>query len=89
MPCPRRSVTESFALPPDQRYSNMPDYRAYIIGTDGKVQESVPLDCADDDVAMLKAKQLVDGHHVELWQRTRKIARFGPRTSPLQHIFRA
>jgi hypothetical protein len=26
--------------------------------------------CPDDNVAMMKAKQLVDGHHVELWQRT-------------------
>ena len=58
----------------------MPDYRAYIIGSDGEFQESVPLDCPDDNVAMMKAKQLVDGHHVELWQRTRKIARFEPKT---------
>jgi hypothetical protein len=65
----------------------MPDYRAYIIGTDGEFQESVPLDCADDNVAMLKARQLVNGHHVELWQCTRKIAWFGPKTSHLQRIF--
>jgi hypothetical protein len=67
----------------------MPDYRAYIIGSDGEFQESVPLDCADDNVAMLKAKQLVDGHRVELWQRTRKIAWFEPKTSHLQRMFRA
>jgi len=67
----------------------MPDYSAYIIGTDGKIQESVPLDCADDNVAMLKAKQLVNGHHVELWQCTRKIALFEPKTNHLQRIFRA
>jgi hypothetical protein len=36
----------------------------------------VPLICADDDEAMEKAKQLVDGHDVELWQLDRKVARF-------------
>jgi hypothetical protein len=60
--------------------SYVPDYRAYIIGSDGEFQESVPLDCADDNVAMMKAKQLVDGHHVELWQRTRRIAGFEPKS---------
>jgi hypothetical protein len=67
----------------------MPNNRAYIIGSDGEFQESVPLDCADDNVAMMTAKQLVDGHHVELWQRTRKIARFEPKTGYRQHMFRA
>jgi hypothetical protein len=54
----------------------MPEYRAYIVGSDGHFHSSVPLECADDDVAMKKAKQLVDGHDVELWQRTRKVATF-------------
>jgi hypothetical protein len=45
--------------------------------------------CPDDNVAMMKAKQLVDGHHVELWQRTRKIARFEPKTGHRQRMFRA
>jgi hypothetical protein len=54
----------------------MPQYRAYIIGSDGEFQNSVPLECADDAIARKKAKQLVDGHHVELWQLTRKIATF-------------
>jgi hypothetical protein len=67
----------------------MPDYRAYIIGSDGEFQESVPLDCADDNVAMMKARQLVDGHHVELWQLTRKIARFEPKTGHRQRMFGA
>jgi hypothetical protein len=67
----------------------MPNYRAYIIGSDGGFQESVPLDCADDNMAMMKAKQLVGGHHVELWQRTRKIARFEPKTGHRQRMFRA
>ena len=54
----------------------MPQYCAYIIGSDGECQNAVPLECADDAVARKKAKQLVDGHHVELWQSARKIATF-------------
>jgi hypothetical protein len=54
----------------------MPQYRAYIISSDGEFQNSVPLECPDDVVARKKARQLVDGHHVELWQSTRKIATF-------------
>jgi hypothetical protein len=37
-------------------------------------KSSGPIECADDEVALKKAKQFVDGHHVELWQFTRKIA---------------
>jgi hypothetical protein len=54
----------------------MPEYRAYIIGSDGEFKSSVSLECADDKLALKKAKQLVDDHHVELWQHTRKIATF-------------
>jgi hypothetical protein len=54
----------------------MPEYRAYLVGHDGHFREAVPLVCIDDDEAMKKAKLLVDGHDVELWQRDRKIARF-------------
>jgi hypothetical protein len=54
----------------------MPEYRVYIIGSDGHFQSSVALECADDEEATRKAEQLVDGHDVELWQRARKIAKF-------------
>ena len=54
----------------------MTDYRVYIVGKDGNFQSSIALDCAHDDAAIELAKQLADGHDVELWQRDRKIARF-------------
>ena len=38
---------------------------------------------------IMKAKQFVDRHHVELWQRTRKIATFEPKTVRPQRMFRA
>jgi hypothetical protein len=50
------------------------EYRVYIVGSDGHFVSSVPLECADDAEATEQAKQLVDGHDVELWQRARKIA---------------
>ncbi len=53
----------------------MPEYRAYVIGSDGHFYRVVPLDCADDTEAMEQAKQLLDGHDIELWQLDRKVAR--------------
>jgi hypothetical protein len=54
----------------------MPEYRVYIIGSDGHFIEAVPLICPDDETAQEKAKQLVDGHDIELWHRDRKVAAF-------------
>jgi hypothetical protein len=60
----------------------MPDYRAYIIGLDGRVQKAIALDdCEDDAAAMERARQLVDGHDVELWQNERKMALFDRKPS--------
>jgi hypothetical protein len=60
----------------------MPEYRIYFIGEDGHFKSSVGLECADDSKAEEKAKQLVDGHDIELWQRTRKIATFDHTPKP-------
>jgi hypothetical protein len=54
----------------------MPEYRAYIVGTDGRFVRAVELLCPDDDSAKEYAQNLVDGHDVELWQGKRQIARF-------------
>ena len=52
------------------------EYRAYLIGPDGHIQRRVDMLCADDNAAKERAKQLVDGHDVELWQLDRQIATF-------------
>ena len=52
------------------------EYRAYIIGPDGHILWRIDLFCVDDDAAKKQAKQLVDGHDVELWQLDRQIAEF-------------
>jgi hypothetical protein len=51
-------------------------YRAYILGPDGHVEYRVDLHCQDEEEAVKQAKQLVDGHDVELWQLDRKIETF-------------
>ena len=50
-------------------------YRAYIIGQDGHFKEAINLDCADDATAVESAKQVVNGHDVELWQRDRLVTK--------------
>jgi hypothetical protein len=52
------------------------EYRAYILWPDGKIRKAVELVCDDDETAKAYAKQLVDGHDVELWQLGRKIETF-------------
>ena len=53
----------------------MVDYRVYVIGSDGHFVRAIQLDCPDDNAAIESAKQLIDGHDIELWQEDRKIAK--------------
>jgi hypothetical protein len=58
---------------------NMPDYRAYIVGIDGHFARVEFLHSHLNDAAAIKAaKQLVDGHDIELWDRDRFVGRFSP-----------
>ena len=55
----------------------MRDYRAYILGVDGHRFVRVndfSNDQVDDASALSAAKQLVDGHEVELWDCGRLVA---------------
>jgi hypothetical protein len=54
----------------------MPEYRAYLIGSDGHFYKSIALHAPDEPAAIAAARQLVDGDDVELWQRDRKIGKF-------------
>ena len=56
----------------------MHGYRAYIIGQDGRIKDRVEFHCDDENEAKERAKQLVDGHAIELWDQARRIARFEP-----------
>jgi hypothetical protein len=59
----------------------MAEYRAYIIGTDGHFASFRAFRCADDSEAVAWAKQLVDGHDVELWNGGRFVTRLTPEPS--------
>lgn len=54
----------------------MSDYRAYHVDSNGHFFKSVVVDEPDEAAAIAAARQLVDGHDIELWQRDRKIAKF-------------
>ncbi|MBR1215593.1 hypothetical protein [Bradyrhizobium sp. JYMT SZCCT0180] len=54
----------------------MKEYRAYLIDRDGHIKRRVDLVCEAEEVAVGRAKLLVDGHDVELWLGTEKIANF-------------
>ena len=56
----------------------MQEFKAYIIDRDGHITGRVDLVCEDEVSARHRAKQLVDGHAVELWQAKEKIDRFEP-----------
>jgi hypothetical protein len=53
----------------------MADYRVYFVGLDGHFVGYEPLVCSSDAEATEKAKQLVDGHDIELWSGGRLITR--------------
>jgi hypothetical protein len=59
----------------------MRDYRAYILGIDGhrfvKAKEFAS-NHPDDATALNAAKQLLNGHDVELWDGGRLVARLSP-----------
>ena len=50
-------------------------YRVYIVGQDGHFVDAINLDCADDGAAIESARQLVDGHDIELWQEGRMVTK--------------
>jgi hypothetical protein len=51
------------------------EYRAYVVGDDGYFLTFRAFRCADDSEAITWAKQMVDGHDVELWSGERFILR--------------
>lgn len=51
----------------------MREYRAYKLGPDGHIFAADSFEAADDEEALRKAEQLVDGHDVEVWERARLV----------------
>jgi len=59
----------------------MEEFTAYLFGPDGHIVERVGLVCADEDAAKERAQQLAEVYEVELWQLSRRIARYAARAS--------
>jgi hypothetical protein len=59
--------------------TNVIEYRAYFIGSDGDIERRIDFLCDSDTRAKEQAEQLVDGHDVELWQLSRRICEFKAR----------
>jgi hypothetical protein len=56
-------------------FAQVNEYRAYIVGNDGHFESFRAFVCNDDSDAVVWAKQLVDGHDVELWSGERFVVR--------------
>ena len=56
----------------------------YFIGSDSLLFSAIHLDCPDDKAAIESAKQLINDHDIELWQRDRRIAKFERRPEQLR-----
>jgi hypothetical protein len=57
----------------------MPDYRIYVLDKDEHINSPVELIfCPDDAAAIDRAKQLLDGHSIEVWDHARFVRRLDP-----------
>jgi len=61
---------------PVNRPSIPPAYRAFCVDASGRIYRSHVLDCETDEQAIAEARRFVDGHGVQLWDGSRKIADF-------------
>ena len=58
----------------------MPEYRFYTLTRDDHIR-GVPttVTCANDQEALRKAAEMVDGHDIELWTGNRRVSRIKAR----------
>lgn len=55
-----------------------PAYRVFLLAKTGNVIGTIPISVEDDSEAVERAKAMVDGHAVELWDGLRFIEHFPP-----------
>lgn len=61
------------------------EYRAYVIGDDRHIASHRAFVCDSDADAKVWAKQLFDGHDIELWSGARLVARFTCKPDAVSH----
>lgn len=59
-------------------------YRIYIIGRDDQFWGDENIRALDDQEAIQKAQQTMDGRDIEVWERGRFIARLTSKPTPKQ-----
>ena len=59
-------------------HDDPPTYRAFFLGHDGAVRRAEILEARTDDEAKALAAALVNGHGIDLWERTRFLASYPP-----------
>jgi hypothetical protein len=55
--------------------SAMLDYRIYTFTSDNHIADAAVINCETDQEAIEKARQLMEGRDIEVWQRARRLAR--------------
>jgi hypothetical protein len=73
---PHNRMADLARIAAAQTATDVNEYRAYLMRPDGHILSLVDLVCGHEEAAKERAKQLVDGHDVELWQHDRQIATF-------------
>jgi hypothetical protein len=53
----------------------MLDYRIYTFTSDNHIADAAVINCETDQEAIEKARQLIEGRDIEVWQRARCLAR--------------
>jgi hypothetical protein len=57
----------------------MANYRIYVLDKDDHVREPPRVfDCHDDEAAVEKAAQFLNGQAIEVWDHSRRVARLEP-----------
>jgi hypothetical protein len=58
----------------------MAQYRIYTLTADEHIRTPPEvIECADDEAAVRRAKHILDGHAVEVWQLGRQVIRLEPK----------
>jgi hypothetical protein len=72
-PMPRRSRLRAVVLPPVRDTYDVPEYRIFHL-TFGHIRgPAAIINCGVDQQAIEKAKQMVNGHDIEVWQGVRRV----------------
>jgi hypothetical protein len=75
-----RQKSPNFSVANCDRWIELvPEYRAYTVGGDGHFIGFEPLVCRDNGEAVSKAKQLLDGHDIDVWCAERLVIHLKPK----------